>query len=178
MRWAHLSKAQKILFAVGLVVVAFLINIILSKIVLALGAPVFLDSLGTILAAMLGGTLPAVIAGFCSNAFNGISDITTLYYGIISILIGVAAAIFQQRGFFKTLPKIGIAILVFSILGGGLGSVLTYFLFGYDFGEGVSAPFSLAIYNNLHFSKFFAQLTADIIIDIFDSKSFFKIICR
>ncbi len=168
MRWAHLSKAQKILFAVGLVVVAFLINIILSKIVLALGAPVFLDSLGTILAAMLGGTLPAVIAGFCSNAFNGISDITTLYYGIISILIGVAAAIFQQRGFFKTLPKIGIAILVFSLLGGGLGSVLTYFLFGYDFGEGVSAPFSLAIYNNLHFSKFFAQLTADIIIDIFD----------
>ena len=168
MRWAHLSKAQKFLFAVGLVVAAFLINIVFSKIVLALGAPVFLDSVGTILAAMLGGTLPAVIVGFCSNAFNGISDITTLYYGIISILIGVAAAIFQQKGFFKTLPKIIIAILVFSLLGGGLGSVLTYFLFGYDFGEGVSAPFSLAIYNNLGLSKFFSQLIADIIIDVFD----------
>ena len=168
MRWAHLSKAQKVLFAVGLVAAAILVNIVLSKIVLALGAPVFLDSAGTILAAMLGGTLPAVIAGFCSNAINGISDITTLYYGIISILIGVAAGIFQQRGFFKTLPKICIAILVFALLGGGLGSVLTYFLFGYDFGEGVSAPFSLAIYNHLGLSKFFSQLTADIIIDVID----------
>ena len=168
MRWAHLSKAQKVLFAIGLVAAAILVNIVLSKIVLALGAPVFLDSAGTILAAMLGGTLPAVIAGFCSNAINGISDITTLYYGIISILIGVAAGIFQQRGFFKTLPKICIAILVFALLGGGLGSVLTYFLFGYDFGEGVSAPISLAIYNHLGLSKFFSQLTADIIIDVID----------
>ena len=168
MRWAHLSKAPKAMFAVGLGVAAILVNIIFSKIVLALGAPIFLDSAGTILAAMLGGTLPAVFVGFCTNALNGISDITTLYYGIISILIGVAAGIFQQRGFFKTLPKICIAILVFALLGGGLGSVLTYFLFGYDFGEGVSAPFSLAIYNHLGLSKFFSQLTADIIIDVID----------
>ncbi|MBR4916491.1 MAG: HD domain-containing protein [Fibrobacter sp.] len=163
-----MPKKMKLAYALGLILAAFLVNIVFSKIALALDLPVFLDCIGTVLAAMLGGTFPAVIAGFCSNAFNGISDLTTLYYGIINILIGVAATIFQQKGFFRTIPKICITILVFALLGGALGSILTYFLYGYDFGEGISAPFSVAIYNNLGFSKFFSQLTADFIIDIFD----------
>ena len=155
-------------FMLLLIVSALLLNIIPSNIALYFNLPVFLDSIGTVLAAMLGGNLPAVIVGFCVNAINGISDITTLYYGIISILIGVAAALFQRNGFFKTPGKIIVTIITFSLLGGGLGSVLTYFLFGYDFGEGISAPFALAIYEHAGFSKFFAQLTADIILDVFD----------
>lgn len=170
-----MSRREKILYAVGLIVAAFLINIIPSKIVLAFHIPVFFDCTGTILAAMLGGTFPAVIAGFCSNAFNGISDLTTLYYGIISILIGVAATIFQQKGFFRSIPKIAITIFIFALLGGVLGSVLTYFLYGYDFGEGISAPFSVAIYETFGLSKFVSQLSADFIIDIID-KAFVVII--
>ena len=154
--------------AVLFVFITLLLNLILSKIALALNLPVYFDCVGTIIAAMMGGNLPAVIVGFFSNVINGFSDITTLYYGIISVLIGVTAALFQRNGFFKTPGKIAVTIIVFSLLGGGLGSILTYFLFGYDFGEGISAPFALAIYNHLGFSKFFAQLTADIILDVFD----------
>ena len=161
-KWIGFGQAVLFVFAV------LLLNIIPSKTALALNLPLFLDSIGTVFAAMLGGNLPAVIVGFCVNAINGISDITTLYYGIISILIGVAAALFQRNGFFKTPGKIVVTIITFSLLGGGLGSVLTYFLFGYDFGEGISAPFALAVYEHLGFSKFFAQLTADIILDVFD----------
>ncbi len=151
-----------------IVFLAFLLNYIPSKIALALNMPVFLDSIGTVVAGMLGGNLPAVIAGFCGNAVNGISDIPTLYYGVISIMIGSMAAIFQRNGFFKNIGGVLAAILVFSLLGGGLGSILTYFLYGYDFGEGISAPFALWIYGHLGFSKFFSQLCADIIIDVFD----------
>ena len=145
-----------------------LINLILSKLVIYFEIPVYADCIGTIIAAMLGGTLPAVIIGFFSNAINGISDLTTLYYGIISILIGVAAALFQQNGFFRSALKACFAVLTFAFLGGVLGSILTYFLYGYDFGEGISAPFSLAIYNHFGFSKFFSQLSADFILDIID----------
>ena len=168
MKWTSISKSRQILWAMGLILVGILINIIPSKIVLFFDIPIFADSIGTILAAMLGGTLPAVIVGFFSNAFNGISDLTTLYYGIISILIGVAATQFQQRGYFRSALKACITVIAFAALGGILGSILTYFLYGYDFGEGISAPFSIAIHNNLGFSKFFAQLTADFVIDIID----------
>ena len=168
MKWTSISKSRQIAWAMGLILVAFLINIIPSKIVLFFDIPIFADSIGTILAAMIGGTLPAVIVGFFSNAFNSISDLPTLYYGIISILIGVAATQFQQRGFFRSAFKACITVLMFAVLGGILGSILTYFLYGYDFGEGVSAPFSLAIYHNLGFNKFLSQLSADFIIDIID----------
>ena len=154
--------------AIALIVFGLLLNIVPAKLALYFELPVFLDSIGTILVAMLGGTLPAVIVGFFSNAFNGLSDITTLYYGIISILIGVAATLFQQRKFFVSIPKIILSVFVFALLGGGLGSILTYFLYGYDFGEGISAPFATAIYSNLGWTKFFSQLTADFAIDIID----------
>ena len=168
MKKVSLPKSKQLLFAVGLVVVALLANIIPAKIALALEIPVYMDNIGTILAAMLGGTLPAVIVGFFSNTIDSFSNWETLYYGIISILIGVAASLFQQYGFFKKISKICIAILVFAILGGVLGSILTYFLYGYDFGEGISAPFSIAIYNKLGFSKFFSQLMADFALDLID----------
>ena len=168
MKQLSLSKSKKFLFAVGLIVLALLANIIPAKIALALEIPVYLDCIGTIVAAMLGGTLPAVIVGFCSNTIDSFSNWETLYYGIISILIGVAAALFQQYGFFKKISKICIAIITFAILGGVLGSILTYFLYGYDFGEGISAPFSIAIYNKFGFSKFFSQLSADFVLDMID----------
>ena len=168
MKQLSLTKSKKLLFAVGLIVTALLANIIPAKIALALEIPVYMDNVGTLLAAMIGGTLPAVIVGFFSNVINGFSNWETLYYGIISILIGVAAALFQQYGFFKRISKICIAIIVFALMGGGLGSILTYFLYGYDFGEGISAPFSLAIYNHLGLSKFLSQLTADFALDIID----------
>ncbi len=154
--------------AFAVIFLALMLNLIPSKTALALKLPVFLDCIGTVAVAMLGGNLPAVIVGFCVNALNGISDMATFYYGVISILIGCMAAIFQRNGFFKHIGGIIVTILVFAVLGGGLGSVLTYFLYGYDFGEGISAPFSLAIYEYLGFSKFASQLLADIIIDILD----------
>jgi HD-GYP domain-containing protein (c-di-GMP phosphodiesterase class II) len=168
MKKVSLSKSKQLLFAVGLIVVALLANIIPAKIALALGIPVYLDCIGTIVAAMLGGTLPAVIVGFFSNTIDSFSNWETLYYGLISILIGVATALFQQYGFFKKITKICIAIVTFAMLGGVLGSILTYFLYGYDFGEGISAPFAIAIHNKFGFSVFFSQLSADFFLDIID----------
>ena len=116
-KWKNFSVAIVLIF------IGLLINIILSKLAIFFGLPVYFDCVGTILAAMLGGNFPAVIVGFFSNVINGFSDPATLYYGIISILIGVAAAQFQSHGFFKTPGKTAVTIFVFSLLGGGLGSL-------------------------------------------------------
>ena len=50
--------------AVLFVFMTLLLNLILSKIALALNLPVYFDCVGTIIAAMMGGNLPAVIVGF------------------------------------------------------------------------------------------------------------------
>ena len=154
--------------ALIIIFLAFLLNYIPSRIAQALDMPLFLDSIGTLFAAMLGGNLPAVIAGFCGNAVNGISNIATLYYCLISVMIGSMAAIFQRNGFFKSFWRVLFTIFVFALLGGGLGSILTYFLDGDGFSAGNSAPLALWISGHLGFPKFFSQFCADIIIDFFD----------
>ncbi len=156
-------KSVLVLIAAGL-----LLNIIPAKIAIALHLPLFLDCLGTILTAMLGGNLPAVIVGFTSNAINGISDPVTMFYGVISIFIAALATFFYHQRFFKNIPRLFVVILSFALIGGGIGSVFTYFLYGFNFGEGISAPFSIAFHEVLGWSKFTSQLWADIVLDFFD----------
>ena len=150
------------------IAVGLLLNIIPAKLVTHFELPIFFDCLGTILAAMMCGNLPAVIVGFFSNVINGMSDSVTLYYGVISILIASCAYIFFQKKFFLSIPKIIVVIITFALIGGGIGSIITYFLFGYSIGEGISAPFALGLRDTCGLPEFWAQLLADIIIDIFD----------
>ena len=149
-------------------VFSLILNIILSKLALYFKMPLYLDTVGTILAAMLGGNLSAVAVGFFVNVINGLTDVSTVYYGIINILIAVFAVILHKRGAFDRIGGIVAAIVVFSIIGGGLGSLITYFLNGFDFGDVVSAPLVVAIYERFGLSKFLSQLLADISVDIFD----------
>lgn len=144
-----------------------LLNLLLSNFVKILNLPLFLDSTGTILVAALGGALPGIFIGFLTNALNSIADPITLYYGVLSICIAFFAALFSKRGFFKRLRTAIIAALFFAFIGGVLGSCLTWALYGGGIGEGVSSPFARSLFNN-GLSAFWAQLTADTVIDVID----------
>lgn len=159
------SRSRNILL---LMLVGLLLNVIPAKLAIFFGIPLFLDSLGTVLTAMLGGYLPAVIVGFGVNAINGIAEPVAMYYGVLSVLIATLATFLFRRGFFHSIWKLLIVILLFALIGGGIGSIFTYALYGFNFGEGISAPFSIAFYDVLHWNRFNAQLVADIVIDIFD----------
>ena len=151
-----------------LILLSLFLNFLLSYIAGYFGLPLYLDTVGTILAAMLGGNLAAVVVGFFSNVINGFFDITKLYYGIISILIGVFAVIFHRQKFFKRIGGIVAAVFVFSMIGGVLGGVITYCLQGSDLGTGISSPLAVRIHNGLGFPKLVSQILADFTIDFFD----------
>ncbi len=164
-----LSPAQRsFMTGLGLIGLCIVINIVGAQFALACRLPMFLDVVGTAAAGALGGYIPGVIVGFCTNLINGLSDTTTFYYGIINILIAFAAAGFSRRHAFESFRGIIMVILSFSVIGGGIGSVLTWNLYGGGFGEGISAGLAHYLYDHSIHSIFFAQLTADIIIDIFD----------
>lgn len=151
-----------------LIPAGILINVIPARLALYFELPLFLDSLGTVLSAVLGGFLPGIIVGFFSNVINGISDPITLYYSIISVLIAISACLLSRRKMFKGVLRPAAAVLIFTFLGGGLGSVLTWLLYGFSFGTGISAPFAVMLYEGVGLSKFAAQLTADLLIDLVD----------
>ena len=155
-------------YALLLCAVSLAINILGVRLAVGLKLPLYLDNVGTVLAAALGGYIPGIVVGFLTNLINGIFDYSTAYYGSLMVLIALFAAWFAQRGDFGKPWKLPLIAVTFALIGGGLGSVLTWMLYGFSFGEGISAPLAHRFYNSGGFSMFWAQFAADMLIDLAD----------
>ena len=160
----------------GLVIFCLVLNIVCSLTAKLTGIPFYFDCIGTIVAAIIGGFMPSVLVGFLTNVFSTFlykwlfgEDTSNLYYCIISVLIALVATIFSQKNFFKKIHiKMVIPLICFVILGGGLGSVITWGLYGNTMGEELASSLAGRIYSNGVNSAFLAQLYAGLIMDVPD----------
>ena len=151
--------------------ISLLINYLLAHLATGLKLPLYLDNIGSGLVAAVGGYIPGIVVGFLTNQVNGIGDINTTYYGSLTVLIAIASAWFAGKGFysFKKPWRLLAVIATFTLIGGGLGSVLTWALYGFSSGaSGASAPLALKIYEGGTLSRFWAQFAADMLIDLLD----------
>ena len=144
------------------------INLVFTKLAEFSPVPVYLDCVGTILAAIVGGYFPAILIGFLTNFISGMSEISNAYYSVISVFIAIAASAFASRKYFKLSWKLIFPILAFVILGGGVGSVITYLIYGSSIGEEISSGLAYQIYDGFIHNEFVAELVAGLIIDIPD----------
>ena len=156
--------AVQILFFAG----AIVINFILPRAASALKIPLYLDNVGTVSAAVLGGYLPGIAVGYLNNIINMRGNPGNAYYVVLSTMIAACAAWFGRRGYYDKFRKALVTIPVFAFIGGVLGSILTYLLYGYGMGEGISAPFARTLFENGNLSVFWAQMISDVSIDLID----------
>lgn len=156
-----------ILYGLLFVATGIIINLAGSRIAVNLKLPLYLDSVGTILISLVGGSVPGVLVGFLSNIINGFFDRYNLYYAPISVLLAITTVILAGRGYFDKLWKALLLAIPFSLFGGVLGSAITFGLFGNGFGEGFSLPLALKFYD-AGLSVFFSQMLADTLVDIVD----------
>lgn len=146
------------------------VNYLLPKLAQTLGLPLYLDNIGSAMTAALGGYIPGILVGFFTNLINGIGDFDTSYYGSLTVLIAIASAWFCSKDYysFKKPWRLLAVVAVFALIGGGLGSLLTWVLYGFEFGNGISAPLAMRIHEAGMSSKFLAQFSADLLIDLLD----------
>ncbi|MCR5302405.1 MAG: HD domain-containing protein [Lachnospiraceae bacterium] len=145
-----------------------LINYVLPRLAGAAGIPLYLDNVGTLLAAILGGYLPGIFVGYLNNIINMRGNPGNAYYVVLSTMIAASGTYLAQKGFFKKFWKALLTIPVFAFIGGALGSILTYLLYGYGMGEGISAPFARMLLEKGTLSVFWAQMLSDVVIDLVD----------
>ena len=144
------------------------INFILPRSASMLGLPLYLDNVGTLLAAVLGGYLPGILVGYLNNIINMQGNPGNAYYVVLSTMIAASGTYLGLKGYFNKFGKALLTIPVFAFIGGVLGSILTYLLYGYGMGEGISAPFAKALLDKGVLSVFWAQMTSDVAIDLID----------
>ncbi|MBR2676593.1 MAG: HD domain-containing protein [Solobacterium sp.] len=159
----HLAFLSVLFIAGGI-----LLNIGGAQLASFLKLPIYFDSLGTILISAIGGFLPGVIVGFFSNLINGLSNPTNAYYAVLNELIALIVAYYASRGYFHSFPKAMLLVFPLSLVGGALGSILTYFINGFGIGDGISSSLAMTIMSEGRFGVFLSQLSSDMLYDIAD----------
>ena len=162
------SNRKKLLDIALLCLVGLLVNLLISNLVIWLKIPLYLDNIGVLLTAAIGGYIPGIVVGYLSNIINSIGNPMTAYYGTITVLNALVAAWFVRHGWFKKVSTVLLSILVFAFFGGILGSLLTMALYGFNFADGMSGPVVRFVYEHLIHQTFWAQLMGDFLLDIID----------
>ena len=146
---------------------SIVINLAFGLAASALGLPVYLDSIGTVFAAALGGYMPGIAVGFLTNVIKGALDHESIYYGIFNIFIAICVAFFSDRGYFKKPLKAFIIVPVLAAATGVMDTVLAWFLGG---GAMETAAGSLATYlaENTGLSVFMSCLVQDLLTELCD----------
>ena len=158
--------ANKLVQIFILIVVGLVINRLLADLAIYLELPLYMDSVGTIVVAVIGGFSPGAIVGFLTNFIGGFADSSTFYYGTINVMIGVCAGIAARRGYFDKiyrLPKLLGMLMVLSIP----CSVLSYFLFDFKIAENVVTPIATALHEG-GLPVLLSQILADFCTEIPD----------
>ena len=168
LRSKHAGNNKYLVFQMIFFAGCVAINFILPRTASYFKLPLYLDNVGTLLAAVLGGYLPGIFVGYLNNIINMRGNPGNAYYVVLSTMIAASGSWFGKKGYFDKLYTAIMTIPVFAFIGGVLGSILTYFLYGYGMGEGISAPFAKALLENGKLSVFWAQMLSDIAIDLVD----------
>ena len=163
-RIGYISKKQNII-AMLVCMVGIALNMLFNALVTELKIPLYLDTVGTVAVAVMGGYLPGVVVGFMTNIIKSISDPSSLYYGPLNVLIAVCAAYIACRGWFRKYFGIFGAILVFTFIGGGIGSIIPWYMEGLAFD---SESLSGILYQTGNFNLAVSHVLSSLIMDIPD----------
>ena len=112
-----------------LMIISVLMNYLGDFFVSKFSLPLYLDSVGTILTAALGGVFPGILVGIITNFITGLANSNSLYFGIISIVIALVAGTASEKGFFQKFRRIWLLLPVFVILG-VFGTILYWLIHG------------------------------------------------
>ena len=152
---------QKFLRAVAFCAVCIALNTAGSQVATMLSLPIYLDSMGTVLAAMIGGYIPGIVVGYITNLAKGFFEVGSIYYGIVNVVIACITAYLAERGWFKKLSLTLYSILIISFASGALGALLSFLLNGGSLGNEISSPLAKHFADAGIFPTFTSQVIAE-----------------
>ncbi|MEH4692385.1 ECF transporter S component [Atlantibacter hermannii] len=102
--------------SLALIVIAVAINMIGGQLISMLKLPVFLDSIGTLISAVLLGPLIGMLTGLITNLIWGLlTDPIAAAFAPVAMVIGLVAGWLAKAGWFRTLPKVILSGVVITL---------------------------------------------------------------
>lgn len=127
---------------------AIAINMVLGQVASMLKLPIFLDSIGTLIVALLAGPLAALVAGLTTNLIWGlISSPVAAAFAPVAAIIGLVGGLCARAGGFRSLPRVVLSCLLITVAVVIVATPIRTYLFGGATGSG--ADFVVAYMNML-----------------------------
>ena len=134
----------------------------------ALKLPLWLDSIGTILASMLAGPIVGAICGGINNVIYGLTiDPISFIYGLTSIGIGLVVGAMTYKGFVNNIGKAVIVGLVAACVAAVISTPINIGFWGGTTGNAWGDGLYTYLTAN-HFPMWIASFLDEIIVDIPD----------
>jgi energy-coupling factor transport system substrate-specific component len=142
-----------------LIPVAIAINVVIGQIVVLLRLPVYLDSIGTMLVAVIAGPWAGALTGTLSNIIWGlVIDANALPWFPVALAIGFVTGLCAMAGLFKTWWKVIITGFLVALTAAIVSTPIAVYLYG-----GISASGSSFI------TAYLIQTGRDIITSVLSS---------
>ena len=152
---------------IALMAVAIVLNIVLGQVVSLLKLPIFLDSIGTMLVALLAGPWAGALTGLLTNLIWGlISSPTAAAFAPVAMVIGLVAGLCAKYGLFKKWWQAILSGIIVTVALSIIAIPIRVFMFGGVTGSGADfiVAYLLATGRDL-FSAVFITVIADNLID-------------
>lgn len=113
----------------AILALAIALNIVVGNVVLLLKLPIYLDTLGTMLAGILFGPVAGMGVGFASGLITGVTaDLYSLYFSPVQIAVGLMTGLLFH--YHKIKLPFWLKVLAVALPGTIIASLITIVLFG------------------------------------------------
>lgn len=151
---------------IALIVIGIGINIVGGTLASAIKIPLFLDTIGTMLVAVLLGPWVGALTGLLGNVFQGIiTSPTTIPFGIVNAAIGlIVGFIALKRGFEDYVTPLIVGVIL-SVAAPIIGTPIAVYVFGGLTGGGVDILYGLLLGSSerIFTSAFLARIPTNLL---------------
>ncbi|RLP74504.1 ECF transporter S component [Mycetocola tolaasinivorans] len=159
-------KQDFTLMAILLIPIAVAVNFVGGSLALALKLPLYLDSIGTFIVAMLAGPWVGGVTGFLSLLGVSITDPTSLPWAVLAALVGVVVGTLARGKMFLTWGRIISSIGIIVLVSVALVVIMRFLFFGGFTTSGSSLVAAAMMTAGMPF--WFAQVLSSIVSEIPD----------
>ena len=150
--------------AIPFIAFGIALNLTVGQIAIALKIPLYLDSIGTIIVAVLVGPYAGIITGSFANLMAAaLGNPTMMFFIPVVIVIGAFTGFIANHGWFKRWYLFILGGIILGILSATVSAPISTFLFGGTMMAGTDALvyFFRSMGNNILTSVFYQGLTSD-----------------
>ena len=159
---------QKVLVMLGLIIAGVIINFLGAYFAKVTGLPFYFDVIGTLIAAMLGGFIPGIAVGLISPVITSITvDPSAISYAMLNVIIAILTTWFHDIGILTKAYGFCVSLFLDAFIGGVLGGITTWFVYGSE-AEDSSSAVVHGLIANAGMSPFAAEILGGFIVDIAD----------